>query len=363
MNSEDEKITISWDEIDQVGDVPPTPVYTPPPTTSPAGKSWGTVGAQQAAGTASSVAQGSIYLKGWFYLGLAGFVGAFLAWLFCEPSFEDAGYTAGWGNALIFPLMVILMSVGYSTAESAVERSWPRAFLRGLASVGLGLVLGFVFYGIANILYAFMTSGLIRLGADADTLYRNPAFWLVRGIAWAVFGIVGGLIFGIVSKSGKKCLYGMLGGAIGAGIGGLLFDPIALMTNGGEASRAIVMSIVGVSTGIAMGLVESALKDRWLYVSAGPLAGKQFILYHDCTTIGKQQSCNIYLFKDPSILDQHATIEVQNGRSVLTALGDVLISGQHLGRKMTRPLASGDTIQIGRYTLQYSEKAKAGKAT
>ena len=353
MNSDEDKITISWDEVKQVDDAPPTPVYTPPPTTPSAGKSWGTVGGRSAA---ASAAQGSIYLKSWFYLGLAGLLGAFLAWLFCEPSFEDGLNATDWGNVWILPLMVILMSVGYGTAESAIERSWTRALLRGLASIGLGLVLGFFFYAMANYMYNL----LLRLlfGAPENWDPKHPLFWLCRGLAWAVFGIVGGLIFGIVSKSGKKCIYGMLGGAIGAGIGGLLFDPISSMTGGAEASRAIGMSIVGAGTGIAMGLVESALKERWLYIAAGPLAGKQFILYRDHTTIGKQQSCDVYLFKDPSILDQHAVIELRAERSVLTAYGDVMVSGQHVARKMTRLLTSGDTIQIGRYAFQYSEKVK-----
>jgi hypothetical protein len=170
--------------------------------------------------------------------------------------------------------------------------------------------------------------------------------------------MAGGLVFGIVSKSGKKTSYGMLGGVIGGFIGGFLFDPISLLTNGGEASRAIGMSILGASTGIAIGLVESALKERWLYVSSGPLAGKQFVLYQDFVTIGKAQDCLIYLFKDPSILEQHATIVRRGGRSVINAFGPVVISGQVYQGQKQKVLSSGDVLQIGRYTFTYSEKEK-----
>jgi len=79
--------------------------------------------------------------------------------------------------------------------------------------------------------------------------------------------------------SAKKAWYGILGGAIGAGLGGMLFDPIALATKGARSAGALGFGLLGMATGVAMGLVESALKDRWLYVTAGPLAGKQFILY------------------------------------------------------------------------------------
>ena len=42
------------------------------------------------------------------------------------------------------------------------------------------------------------------------------AIWLARALAWAIFGMAGGFVFGIVSKSSKKIQYGMLGGVIGA---------------------------------------------------------------------------------------------------------------------------------------------------
>ncbi|MDA0578239.1 MAG: FHA domain-containing protein [Verrucomicrobia bacterium] len=362
MSDDQGKIRITWDDVNKAEVDPPTPVAIPVtrPVRPSGDGSWGTISPQPNAAASMTTSGGSVLLKGWFYLGAAGLVGAFLAWMFCEPSFEDVG-VQGWGSAFMFPLMVILMSIGFGSAESVVERTWKRAFLRGLASTGLGLVLGFFFYGIANIVFAILTGLLVNLGADEDGLPSNPLFWLVRALAWAVFGMAGGLIFGIVSKSGKKTSYGMLGGVIGAAIGGILFDPISLMAGGAEASRVIGMSILGASTGIAIGLVESALKDRWLYVSGGPLAGKQFVLYQDLVTIGRSQSNTIYLFKDPEILEQHATIEHRAGKSLITACGPVVVSGQPLQSRMQRALSNGDSIQIGRYTFKYAEKERAAK--
>ncbi len=60
--------------------------------------------------------------------------------------------------------------------------------------------------------------------------------------------------------------------------------------------------------------MESALKDRWLYVTAGPLAGKQFILYKSETSIGSRQESDIYLFKDANILPRHAVIQINGAR-------------------------------------------------
>src|SRR5579871_5465906 len=159
-----------------------------------------------------------------------------------------------------------------------------------------------------------------------------------------VFGVAGGVVYGIVGQSMKKAKYGVLGGLIGAGIGGVIFDPLSFLTHGGAVSRIVGFLIFGVSTGIAMGLVESALKDRWLYVTAGPLAGKQFILYKPQTVIGSRQESDIYLFKDQTVLPQHASIEINGARVQVRALGNVYIAGQPVA---SRVLQDGDLIQIG----------------
>ncbi|MGH9522530.1 MAG: FHA domain-containing protein, partial [Terriglobales bacterium] len=92
---------------------------------------------------------------------------------------------------------------------------------------------------------------------------------------------------------------------------------------------------------------------RWLYVSAGPLAGKQFILYKPTTIIGSDQSSDIYLFKDSSIAPQHALIEVRGAQTTLRAQAPVFVSGVPAH---SRVLLSGDIVQIGRYWFKYNER-------
>jgi hypothetical protein len=105
-----------------------------------------------------------------------------------------------------------------------------------------------------------------------------------------------------------------------------------------------------------MGLVESALKDRWLYVTAGPLAGKQFILYKPVTTLGSSQQADLYLFKDADILPAHATLLLKGSRIHLAAAGPVSVSGSPV--RASRVLQSGDTLRIGRYGFRYQEKQR-----
>jgi hypothetical protein len=249
------------------------------------------------------------------------------------------------------------MCVGFGVAESLAERSATKALIKGAMALPLGIVFGFIFNFMADIIFGVGMRICYEAGVQT---YRNPAVWIARGIAWMVFGVAGGVVYGIIGQSMKKAKFGILGGMVGAGLGGMLFDPIVMLR--GESlgmaplSRVVGFALFGVATGVAMGLVESALKDRWLYVTAGPLAGKQFILYKEKTLVGSLQQSDIYLFKDPAILPQHAIIEINRGRVQMRALGNVYVSGQPVS---SRVMQDGDLLQIGRYAFRYKERHRS----
>ena len=251
--------------------------------------------------------------------------------------------------------MLVLICAGFGVAEGAVEHSPKKATVRGLLSLGLGTVFGFIFYFVANLIFGIGTAILAQVGGIT---VRSPAFWITRAIAWMGFGVGGGLVYGIIGQSGKRCAYGILGGLLGAGIGGLIFDPITLALGGAAVSRAAGMALFGTATGVAVGLVEGALKDRWLYVAAGPLAGKQFILYKPLSTIGSSQSCDLYLFKDPAVQAQHAFLELRGARVVLRPAGPVMVNNRTAGETV---LKSGDYVQIGRYGFHYRDRERSAR--
>jgi type III secretion system (T3SS) inner membrane Yop/YscD-like protein len=316
-------------------------------------KQYGNIAAPADGPAVATEEKGHIFLKGWFYLGLAGLVGSLAGWGICEPFFSDNPQTRnGWAEIVMLPLIVMFTCLGLGVAESIVERSAKKALIRGLLAVALGLVFGFIFDWLANFIFIIGKAIIASLGVQT---YKNPAFWLVRGIAWAVFGVAGGIVYGLVDRSGAKTKYGILGGLIGAGLGGTVFDPISFLTRTGSLSRAVGFGLLGLATGVAIGIVESALKDRWLYVASGPLAGKQFILYKPLTTIGSSQSCDIYLFKDTSILPQHGAIEMRGAQTFIRSDGPIFVSGSPA---RTRALQSGDLIQIGRYAFHFRERQR-----
>ena len=211
--------------------------------------------------------------------------------------------------------------------------------------------------------------GIPIVGRDvaSDPVHYFSGFLLLviaRSLAWTVAGMTVGLGPGIALKAKKVTYNGFLGGMIGGAIGGLLFDPINYLFSGGtfetgaEISRAFGFAVIGLSAGFMIGLVEMLTKDAWLLMTAGPLKGKQFIVYKNPTMIGSSPKNEIYLFKDPAIQPVHAAIHIlRDGYEIenLNSLSDTYINGRAIKRQR---LISGDTIQIGETKFIYTEKEK-----
>ncbi len=349
--SKDKSIKITLDDLANVS-LPDAGALVPVAQGAGGAKVYGSISEASDPQTQVAEEKGSFLLQAWFYLGVAGTMGALAGWAIAEPHFVDGGAGYKWGNFAILPLVVTLICVGFAIAESLVERSPRKALIRGSLSLPLGLVLGFLFDRVANLIYAIGISIIAEMGVQSS---RNPSVWVVRGLAWMIFGAAGGVVYGIIGQSSKKLLYGMLGGVIGAGLGGMVFDPIAMLTKLGAPSRAVGFALVGLAVGVGIGLVESALKDRWLYVTAGPLAGKQFILYKPRTIVGSDQKCDIYLFKDSNIAKEHAIVDLAGSRIMLRAIGETYVNGQPVRQQV---LTSGAVVQIGRYAFRYQERQR-----
>jgi MFS family permease len=349
--NKDKSIKITLDDLANVS-IPEAGALLPAVQTAGGAKVYGSI--NEASDPQAQVAEekGSFLLQGWFYLGAAGLVGATLGWAICEPWFIDGPDRRVWQSFALTALVVTLQCVAFAISESIVERSPKKALIRGGLAVPLGVILGVVISFGAGLVFVITTGIVAEMGVQTA---RNPAFWIARGVAWMVLGVAAGATYGIVGMSAKKAYYGILGGVIGAGLGGMLFDPIALATKGGAPSRGVGFALLGLATGVAMGLVESALKDRWLYVTAGPLAGKQFILYKPRTIVGSDQKCDIYLFKDSNIAKEHAIIELAGSRIMLRAIGDTYVNGQPVRQQV---LMTGAVVQIGRYAFRYQERQR-----
>src|SRR5215831_668753 len=86
--------------------VAPQGVVIPSAATSSSGaKVYGTINETAERLVTVTAERGSILLQGWFYLGLAGLIGALTGWAIAEPGFVD-GPGHHYGNLLMIPLIV-----------------------------------------------------------------------------------------------------------------------------------------------------------------------------------------------------------------------------------------------------------------
>jgi hypothetical protein len=307
-----------------------------------------------------------IFYSSYFYLSLAAGLGAFVAWLILEPLVDDShGMQGGLHLAwlLMFPTVGAFIALFLGAAEGLMCRN-PLRMLT-CAAVGLGCGFagglitlfagGFVFGLALQLAVSFMQN------PQADERPTGIALLILmmgRSVAWAIVAIPSGLGQGIALREKKVVLNGLLGSVLGGLLGGLLFDPIdyALSSPGGQAaaSRAVGFTTIGLMVGLFVGIVEQWTKTAWLLMKAGPLAGKQFIIFRNPTVLGSSPKADIYLFKDEAIEPRHALIHARGGRYEIEDQGTA--DGTYVnGIPVTkRILQTGDVIVMGKTMLEFS---------
>ena len=279
---------------------------------------------------------------------LFGLLGGFIGWLLIEPFVTDLGAEVPALRAVAEAALIFGVVGGVLGASlGAVEGVTAGAPITALYGSGLGLALGALgglLGGAAGqIAYSLMGGGM------GESLAKQM---VARAVGWAVVACIAGMAQGARLPSWVRIRNGALGGFGGGLIGGLLFDPIGLMGGGGELSRAVAIALIGLATGLSVALVEELLKEAWLTVVEGPLAGKKFIIYRNPTIIGSSPKCDIPLVKDPQVLPRHAAIGREGRAFVVWPLGGaVLVNRSPVGRG--RPLRRGDLLQVGSTTLRF----------
>jgi hypothetical protein len=217
----------------------------------------------------------------------------------------------------------------------------------------LGALGGFIVSLFINQIY-----NILGGGGGSDSITVKQVF--ARGVGWGILGAFVAIAPGIVMKSGKKFMLGIIGGAIGGIAGGILFDPISAIF--GSVGFARFVNIVGLGVGAAVATVflENIAKQGWLKVATGLIAGKQFILYRSPTVIGGSPKCEIYLFKDSQITAKHAAINNHNGEFIITSIEGAPIYVNNVLVKQQR-LKTGDQVKIGNTIFIFEVKAIKNK--
>ena len=145
---------------------------------------------------------------------------------------------------LLFPLVAGFIGLFIGAADGMVCRLTRRAVLCGAVGLLVGIVGGFIFSMVANIIYSPLTQMAMKLSEQDGGL--TPIGFVIqiigRSLAWSLAGASMGLGQGIALRSKRLLLYGLLGGVVGGLLGGLLFDPIdiILLVRTSRARRGVV---------------------------------------------------------------------------------------------------------------------------
>lgn len=264
---------------------------------------------------------------------------------------------------LLFPLVAGMIGLFIGAADGLVCRLPRRALLCGFVGLLVGFVGGFVCSLIANIVYSPLSELAMRQSGRGENL---SAFGFViqvigRSFAWCLAGMAMGLGQGIALRSKRLLLYGFLGGVVGGLLGGLLFDPIDMIVLGPDKpsahwSRLIGFSVIGLSVGGMIGVVELLARDAWLRMTQGPLTGKEFLIFKDVINVGASPRSDIYLFNDPLVAQQHALIRALGDECEVEArqsTNPVLLNNRPITRARLR---HGDNVTIGRTSFVFQQR-------
>jgi hypothetical protein len=298
-----------------------------------------------------------------YYYFLFGFLGGLTGW-FASALLAKMG---GDLHSVSFEAMQGAMlgaMIGCGTA--AYDGFANRSFARFANFAGTGMLLGLFGGGIALPVTQAVYSA-IRGGNPA-----NLATSFVKGtICWIIFGGVIGLGEGI--GKGSQVWKGVLGGVIGGGVGGAIYEtmgrPASIDTLSAQTVLAMAVGALGASIACSIALVTTILKNAWLEIESGKLAGTEMNVskYVDSKLgarrpgmIGSSADCAVYLPGDAGILPHHATLSYVDGQPTISAVENagapyspVLVNGR-IAKNWG--LRNGDRIQIGSTFVRYRHR-------
>lgn len=255
-------------------------------------------------------------------------------------------------NGLSFGLSGLLIALCLAVAEPLVDHNIRQVMISGTIAAAVGLIGGVAAALVAQPLYTALEQGLSN---GQVVLWQQI---VAHSLTWGILGMFLTIAPGLVMRNGRKLGIGLFGGLLGGLVGGALFDPVSMWSGGNvHLSRGIALVAIGIVAGGCTGLIENAAKTGWLKVTAGLIAGKQFILYRNPTFIGSGPECQIYLFRDAKVGRRHAALHLVPGGIELENLplgATTLVNGKPVDRVR---LHNGDKLQVGATGFVFQEKA------
>ncbi len=258
----------------------------------------------------------------------------------------------------------------------------PRKLVSGMI---IGFILGsfgaMIGFSVGNYVFNTLLFGqsMEALESRSD-LFSFSQLVLARSFGWMCLGALLGLVIGVTNWSFRRAINGLIGGLIGGFLGGFFFEIVAklmapimsstiAMTSSnrtyeaGGPSRAVGFTLLGMLIGLFVNLIDEMSKQAWVRVLVGRNEGVDYIISRPLTILGRDERCDIGLYGDPGIAQQHAAIRNDGGKRHTIIDGGspvgTLVNGRPIREQL---LQDGDLIQIASKRLLFREKASAGQA-
>lgn len=278
------------------------------------------------------------------YFTLTGALGALAAWFVLDVVLQIQIDDPYQDSALNGAMVGLAVGIAINGFAGLIEfKFWPvmRGILIGMTAGLAGGALGLLF---GELLYQqFGQSNILRI------------------VGWAIFGLFLGLADGLLARSPRRILYAGLGGLLGGLMGGIASLLLWRFTDLPNTSRALGYALLGALVGLFIGLLPTVLRNALSYaslkvISSGRNEGKERLIDKTRILIGSNARCDLPLYGDPEIAEQHAVIEQLGGQFVLQPLGDSIVAiNDHSVTQSV--LQNEDQFQIGSETLIFRKKS------
>lgn len=316
---------------------------------------------------------------------IAGMLGAIIAWAVLEPIYPytppGQSVRLTYGQNFVIGLvsgLCIGLLLGIADALTGLSRrDAGKRILLGAAFGAAGGILGISF---GNVIYSALAGPdpygkALPAGVAPEALPQSEQtpglikFMLLlvgRGTGWAILGGLMGVAPGVATGSTRKMVNGAIGGIIGGAIGGSVFEIMVWLNLGGAIAfarwsiRLVGYVATGAAIGLFTGFIEELRKRAWVMRLVGRNEGKEYLLYKEVTTFGRSEFCDIPIFGDPDVSEQHTSIAASGERFFIQDLGSFYGTTVN-GSKITarQPLRDGDTFEVGKTRFSFHDKATA----
>ncbi len=243
----------------------------------------------------------------------------------------------------------VVLGAAFGSAEGLFARDRRRMVSGALVGAAIGAVGGVV-GSLAGQGFLLQTGERLMQSLRSQRGFARVVLPVSHAVAWAVLGLFVGACEGARSRSPRKIVVGLLGGALGGLVGGALLEESRLLVPVPAVSRLIGLVILGAAIAFFYGLIERGLAAGVLRVLNGRLKGKEFLINQRRTRIGSSARADIALAGYEGLAERHAEVRLRKGEAVLAAV------------ERGQPVLVNDRPVEEEHVLKYEDVVKVGSA-